>query len=105
MTELDVDGIRFTFDDNWSAVKWDDTEAYNLHIGKLQGPGHGTKAVDIIGLRGGLPFLFEVKNTFAITFFASHGHLSARAMMSASSASTFAHTMRIVSTTALSSAG
>ena len=60
MTELDVDGIRFTFDDNWSAVKWDDTDAYNLHIGKLQGQGHGTKAVDIIGLRDGLPFLFEV---------------------------------------------
>ena len=62
MTDLDVDGIRFTFDDNWSAVKWDDTDAYNLHIGKLQGPGHGTKAVDIIGLREGLPFLFEVKD-------------------------------------------
>jgi hypothetical protein len=44
VTELDVDGIRFTFDDNWSAVKWDDADAYNLHIGKLQGPGHGTKA-------------------------------------------------------------
>ena len=62
MTELDVDGIRFTFDDSWSAVKWDDTDAYNLHIGKLQGPGHGTKAVDVIGLCDGSPYLFEVKD-------------------------------------------
>ncbi len=62
MTELDVDGIRFTFDDDWSAVKWDDTDAYNFHIAKLQGAGHRTKAVDIIGLRDGLPFLFEVKD-------------------------------------------
>ena len=62
MTELDVDGIRFTFDDNWSAMKWDDTDAYNLQIGKLQGPGHGTKAVDVVGLYDGLPYLFEVKD-------------------------------------------
>jgi len=62
VTELDVDGIRFTFDDSWSAVKWDDTDAYNLHIGKLQGPGHGTKAVDVIGLCDGSPYLFEVKD-------------------------------------------
>ena len=62
MTELDVDGIRFTFDGDWSAMKWDDTDAYNLYIARLQGAGHGTKAVDIIGLRGALPFLFEVKD-------------------------------------------
>jgi hypothetical protein len=62
VTELDVDGIRFTFDDSWSAVKWDDTDTYSLHIGRLQGSGHGTKAVDIIALCDGIPYLFEVKD-------------------------------------------
>lgn len=62
MTELDIDGIRFTFDDNWSTVKWDDTETYRLQIGKLQGQEHGTKAVDIIGVYAGIPYLFEVKD-------------------------------------------
>lgn len=62
MTELDVDGIRFTFADSWSAVKWDETDAYNHHIEKLKGEGHGTKAVDVIGLYEGSPYLFEVKD-------------------------------------------
>lgn len=62
MTELDVDGIRFTFDDDWSIVKWDDSDTYRLQIGKLQGESHGTKAVDMIGLRDGSPYLFEVKD-------------------------------------------
>lgn len=62
MTELDVDGIQFTFDDSWSAMKWDDTDEYRLQIGKLQVTGNGTKAVDVIGLQNGLPYLFEVKD-------------------------------------------
>lgn len=62
MTEHDVDGIRFTFDDDWLTIKWDDTSEYIRHIGKLQGSGCGTKAVDIIGLRSGHPYLFEVKD-------------------------------------------
>ncbi|HEX5656339.1 MAG TPA: hypothetical protein VFX59_04050 [Polyangiales bacterium] len=62
MTELDVDGIRFTFDDRWSALKWDDSDAYKLHIGKLQEKEHGTKAVDIVGLCERTPYLFEIKD-------------------------------------------
>lgn len=62
MTELDVDGIRFTFGDTWSAIKWDETDAYTLGIGKLQGHEHGTKAVDIVGVSAGIPYLFEVKD-------------------------------------------
>jgi hypothetical protein len=62
VTELDIDGIRFTFDSSWLAAKWDDADDHKLHIGKLQGIGNGTKAVDIIGLREGIPYLFEVKD-------------------------------------------
>ncbi len=62
MTELDVDGIRFSFDDRWSAVTWDDTELFTRGIGTLQGPGHGSKAVDMVGLADGDPYLFEVKD-------------------------------------------
>lgn len=62
MTELDVDGIRFTFDDRWSAIKWDDSDSYRRHIGKLQEHQHGTRAVDIVGLYERTPYLFEVKD-------------------------------------------
>ena len=62
MTELDVDGIRFTFADGWSAMKWDDADDHRLYMGKLQTDGQGSKAVDVIGLHGGSPYLFEVKD-------------------------------------------
>jgi hypothetical protein len=62
VTDLDVDGIRFTFDASWTAIKWDETDAHKLYIGKLQAEGNGTKAVDILGLRNGCPYMFEVKD-------------------------------------------
>jgi hypothetical protein len=65
-TPLDVDGIRFDFDESWSVTKWDDSRTYLEGIHKLNGVlderPEGTKAVDVIGLRGEVPFLFEVKD-------------------------------------------
>lgn len=47
MTAIDVDGLRFEFDDTWTALKWDDHAAYRRGLN-----GHGsTKAIDIFALR------------------------------------------------------
>jgi hypothetical protein len=47
MTAIDVDGLRFEFDDTWTALKWDDHVAYRHGLN-----GHGgTKAIDILALR------------------------------------------------------
>ena len=49
MQAIDVDGLRFEFDDTWRALKWDDHRAYR---GGLNGHD-GTKAIDIVALRHG----------------------------------------------------
>ena len=47
MTAIDVDGLRFQFDDTWTALKWDEHAAYRHGL-----DGHGgTKAIDIFALR------------------------------------------------------
>ena len=66
MTPLPIDGLRFEFDDSWSVAKWDDSRWYLEGISKLTGQlddrPEGTKAVDAIGLRDEIPYLFEVKD-------------------------------------------
>jgi hypothetical protein len=47
MQRIDVDGLRFEFDNTWRALKWDDHHAYR---GGLNGH-NGTKAIDIVALR------------------------------------------------------
>jgi hypothetical protein len=49
MQTIDVDGLRFEFDNSWRALKWDDHPAYR---GGLNGHA-GTKAIDIVALRHG----------------------------------------------------
>lgn len=57
MTE-EVDGLSFVFDDSWTSVKWDETDAYRKGIGRVQ----HTKAVDLVGRRPDLFVLIEVKD-------------------------------------------
>jgi hypothetical protein len=56
VTRLPIDGLRFEFDDSWSVAKWDDSRWYLEGVHKLNGQledrPEGTKAVDVIGLRG-----------------------------------------------------
>jgi hypothetical protein len=71
---LEVDGIRFDFDDSWQVEKWDDSSWYRRGIQLLQGEltedvqgelrrrSEGTKAVDLLGLREDVPYLIEVKD-------------------------------------------
>jgi hypothetical protein len=63
---LDVDGLRFTFDDSWSVAKWDDSAWFKSGLyklnGTLAGKDEGTKALDIVGLHRDVPYLFEVKD-------------------------------------------
>jgi hypothetical protein len=44
---IDVDGLRFQFDDTWRALKWDEHDAYRRGLSSR----HGTKAIDIVALR------------------------------------------------------
>jgi hypothetical protein len=66
MTELSVDGLRFRFDDSWLVTKWDDSPWYRKGIeglkGDVDGRPEGTKAVDVVGIRAEIPYLFEVKD-------------------------------------------
>lgn len=71
---MEVDGIRFDFDDSWQVEKWDDSPWYRRGIHLLQGEltvlvngeqkkrPEGTKAVDLLGLREEVPYLIEVKD-------------------------------------------
>ncbi|MBX3162356.1 MAG: hypothetical protein KF773_40705 [Deltaproteobacteria bacterium] len=65
-TTVPVDGIQFDFDDSWVVTKWDDLRAYRDGLAKLQGvlDGHHerTRALDLVGVREGTPYLFEVKD-------------------------------------------
>ncbi|HEU4728156.1 MAG TPA: hypothetical protein VFT22_09715 [Kofleriaceae bacterium] len=66
MTDLRIDGLRFVFDDSWLVARWDDSSWYRAGIEKLKGQVDGraeaTKAVDVVGLRDHVPYLFEVKD-------------------------------------------
>jgi hypothetical protein len=66
VTLLAIDGISFKFDDSWSIIKWDESRWYLEAIYKLNGQlddrPEGTKAVDAVGIRDGVPYLFEVKD-------------------------------------------
>lgn len=66
MTALSMDGICLDFDDTWSVRKWDDSVLFTDGIrklnGELEGRAEGTKAVDAIGVRHDVPYLFEVKD-------------------------------------------
>ncbi|MRG97631.1 hypothetical protein [Polyangium spumosum] len=56
---IDVERIRFSFGESWTVVeKWDDSPPYRKGIHGLD----GTKAVDIVGVRGGDLYLIEVKD-------------------------------------------
>lgn len=78
MTALPIDGIRFEFDDSWAIAKWDDSTWYRERIARLKGTFDGnyqsTKAVDAVGMRDDMPYLFEVKDFrgFAIENKARH---------------------------------
>jgi hypothetical protein len=50
MQTIDVDGLRFEFDNTWRALKWDDHPAYRE--GGLNSHA-GTKAIDIVALHRG----------------------------------------------------
>ncbi len=54
--ELDEKRLRFAFDDEWRAIKWDGHPAYLGGIQKLP----GTKAVDFVGVRLSVPWFIEV---------------------------------------------
>ena len=68
MKEVDVDSLRFSFDDRWTVVeKWDDSPAYQGGIATLNGEIEdeltvGTKAVDLVGICDGQLYLIEVKD-------------------------------------------
>lgn len=66
MTQLPIDGIRLEFDDSWAVAKWDDARWYldGIHKlnGELDGRPEGTKAVDAVGVRDDVPYLFELKD-------------------------------------------
>lgn len=77
---LDVDGIRFTFDDSWSVAKWDESRGFQEGLyklnGSLDGRDEGSKAMDVIGLRGDVPYLFEVKDFRGFAIENKHRQLS-----------------------------
>lgn len=79
-TSLDVDGIRLLFDDSWSVEKWDDSRGFQDGLyklnGSLDGRDEGSKAMDVIGLRGGVPYLFEVKDFRGFAIENKHRQLS-----------------------------
>ncbi len=61
MPSFDEGRQRFTFDDRWIVVKYDDHPDYRLKIARLD----GTKAVDLVGLCGGadgILYWIEVKD-------------------------------------------
>lgn len=73
MKAIDVEKIRFEFGESWSvAEKWDDSPIFRQGISRLNGEYKdeitgevcrvGSKAVDIIGVRGDDLYLFEVKD-------------------------------------------
>lgn len=66
MTVLVVDGIQLDFEASWQVARWDDSPWYRDGIQRLQGEvdgrQEGTKAVDLLGLRGETPYLIEVKD-------------------------------------------
>ncbi len=55
---FDEKNLRFTFDDDWQVLKWDEHDAY---LNGLQKIGE-TKAVDFFGLHLGVPWFVEVKD-------------------------------------------
>jgi hypothetical protein len=70
---IDVEKLRFEFDDQWTAVeKWDDAAAFKDGIRKLNGEvwnndrktfeSVGAKAVDIVGVLGRDLYVIEVKD-------------------------------------------
>jgi len=54
----DEEKLRFSFDDDWSVLKWDAHPAYRDGLQKFQ----GTTAVDFFGLYLGAPWFIEVKD-------------------------------------------
>jgi hypothetical protein len=50
--------LRFTFDDDWKILKWDDHGAYHDGLRRF----NETKAVDFFGLYQGAPHFIEVKD-------------------------------------------
>jgi hypothetical protein len=50
--------LRFTFDDGWKILKWDDHGAYHGGLRRFS----ETKAVDFFGLYNGAPWFIEVKD-------------------------------------------
>ena len=73
MKTIEEKEIRFMFGDSWTVVeKWDDSRSFKDGIHNLQGKwcdektgdivSVGSKAVDIVGVRGGDIYLIEVKD-------------------------------------------
>jgi hypothetical protein len=54
----DEQRLRFTFDDDWKVLKWDEHGAYRSGIQQLR----STDAVDFFGLYMGAPWFIEVKD-------------------------------------------
>lgn len=57
-TVYEEGNLRFTFDKDWHAVKWDDHPAFINGVRSMQ----GTKAVDFAGRHLSLAWLIEVKD-------------------------------------------
>lgn len=73
MKTIDVENIRFAFGESWTvAEKWDDSPAFLGGVARLQGQWEdeqtgeivrvGSKAVDLVGVRGNDIYLIEVKD-------------------------------------------
>lgn len=50
--------LRFSFDDGWKVLKWDDHLAFSAGLQKMT----GTRAVDFLGLQLDVPWFIEVKD-------------------------------------------
>ena len=59
MTEIDVEGLKFSFPDSWSATKYDNWSFYRNQFQRI---GSGVKAVDLIALSQDTMWMIEVKD-------------------------------------------
>ena len=59
MTNIEVDGLTFTFPDSWKVSKYDDWAFYRNQFSKIR---NGIKAVDLLAIENQVTWLIEVKD-------------------------------------------
>ena len=59
MTNIEVDGLTFTFPDSWKVSKYDDWAFYRNQFSKIK---NGIKAVDLLAIENQVTWLIEVKD-------------------------------------------